>query len=337
MDQSAIETVEALLDALDEACIVASPDGIAIAVNGAARSMLGLAPGDDLGTSFTSSDKIVATLRRAMRTSGKTPATFHREGCAPLRGQLSPLRLRSQLRPDAVLVRLQRRSDANTRLIRLRERIDRANRERRRLRADNVALRHEVERVMPELIEMSFTDALTGLPNRRFFDREFARECHRANRSGESLALLIVDVDHFKHYNDHYGHVAGDQCLREISRALDGAAIRQSDRVCRVGGEEFAVLAPATDVDGAAALADRLRRAVRLAAIGHVKAPSGRVTVSIGYGAAVPRADDAPEAFYAVIDRALYRAKSEGRDRSVAGAWRTGAPATELTIESQAS
>ena len=323
MDPLAIETAEALLEAFDDACIAARGDGAVLAANSAARSLLNLTPDASLQTMLSASDSVAGTLQRAMRSSGTTPVTFMHDDGAPLRGRLTPIRLRSRGRPDAVLVRLERRSDANARLIRLRERIDRANRERRRLRADNARLRHEVERVMPQLVEMSFTDALTGLANRRFFDREFEREWRRAGRSGEPLSLLIVDVDHFKHYNDHYGHVAGDDCLQEISRALDEAAVRTSDRVCRVGGEEFAVLAPATDADGASVLAERLLRAVRTAALGHAAVPSGRVTVSIGYGAARPAAGDCGPEFYAAVDRALYRAKSAGRNGKSEARWHT--------------
>ena len=161
------------------------------------------------------------------------------------------------------------------------------------------------------------TDALTGLANRRHFDSVFAEEWARAQRSGQPLALLMLDVDFFKAYNDYYGHQAGDDCLRRIAHFLRGAARRAGDLVARYGGEEFVVVAADTDLAAALNLAEAMRATVAAAAIPHAVSSlaGGTATVSIGVAVAVPRYGDAPEHLLSRADEALYRAKSRGRNQ----------------------
>ena len=166
------------------------------------------------------------------------------------------------------------------------------------------------------LQQIAMQDGLTGIANRRCFDQTLAREHRRAARLEMPLALLLVDVDWFKAFNDTYGHLAGDACLRGIAQALDPNARRPLDLVARYGGEEFAVLLPDTDEAGAMAIAEAVRKSVRELALDHAGSPAGMVSVSIGVGVARPR-PAGPDATGLVdmADAALYRAKAAGRDR----------------------
>ena len=168
-----------------------------------------------------------------------------------------------------------------------------------------------------QLTELTVTDALTGLANRRHFDLALVEEWARAQRSGQPLALLMVDVDFFKPYNDHYGHQAGDDCLRRVAHFLRGAARRAGDLVARYGGEEFAVVAADTDLAAALSLAEATRATVAAAAIPHAVTPvaGGMATVSIGVAVTVPKFGETPERLLLRADAALYLAKSQGRNR----------------------
>jgi diguanylate cyclase (GGDEF)-like protein len=162
----------------------------------------------------------------------------------------------------------------------------------------------------------SLTDVLTGLANRRAFDQRFAevlRECARERRP---VSLLIIDVDHFKAYNDTFGHQAGDECLRVIALTLQHNIGRVRDLVARIGGEEMAVVLPEVDLPGAMIVADRMRAAVQSAAIeSGAGAEHPLVTVSIGVIATRDPGATATHELVAAADRALYRAKAAGRNR----------------------
>lgn len=159
-------------------------------------------------------------------------------------------------------------------------------------------------------------DGLTGLVNRRHFDALLDREFRRAARRQLPLSVLLLDADRFKTYNDHYGHLAGDECLRRISRTMKEMLRRPGDEAARFGGEEFAVLLPATDNDGARHMAERIRNAVMSMSIEHRGSDTGTVTVSIGASSMVPRIPaNTPIDLVDAADRALYRAKSGGRNR----------------------
>lgn len=167
--------------------------------------------------------------------------------------------------------------------------------------------------------QMADHDALTGLHNRRSFDRQLERLWRQAQRDGTPLSLLLCDVDHFKAYNDRYGHQAGDEVLRSIGRALAASARRPLDMAVRLGGEEFAVLLYGTDLDEARQRAEVLRQAVQSLGISHEgSSTAAEVTLSIGVSCLKPDMPLALQAIYAHADRALYEAKAFGRNQVVA-------------------
>jgi len=170
-----------------------------------------------------------------------------------------------------------------------------------------------------ELAILADTDGLTGLANRRIFDRRMEIEWLRASRDGTPLSLLLVDVDQFKAYNDIYGHQAGDECLQTVATVLSKSVHRSGDLVARYGGEEVAILLPDTDADDAATVAERIRERVESLALQHeANPPSNVLTISIGSATCMPAFESVlmePKDLIALADRALYRAKLEGRNR----------------------
>lgn len=166
------------------------------------------------------------------------------------------------------------------------------------------------------LQQLSAVDGLTGIANRRHFDMQLEREWQRAQRNGTTLALVLMDIDYFKQYNDSKGHLAGDQCLRQISAVLRNVTRSPTDLVARYGGEEFVALLPETYAAGAAALAQRIMGRVADLHIAHpASGAAGCVTLSIGVAAMRVEAGTDSAVLVAAADAALYRAKSLGRDR----------------------
>jgi diguanylate cyclase (GGDEF)-like protein len=163
--------------------------------------------------------------------------------------------------------------------------------------------------------ELANADALTGLANRRGFDENLEEEWNRAERRGQSLALLLIDVDLFKSYNDIYGHIGGDACLRCIARVIASTLQRHSDIAARFGGEEFAVILPDIELDAALVIAENIRLAVAATNLPHPGNPSGIQTISIGVAAGIPLQNGSVTSLLTASDHALYRAKSLGRNR----------------------
>lgn len=166
------------------------------------------------------------------------------------------------------------------------------------------------------LHRISTQDGLTNVANRRHFDETLAIEWRRAARSRSPLSLLMLDIDHFKSFNDTAGHQAGDECLRHVAQTLSECVQRAGDLVARYGGEEFAILLPETAAEQALQIANRLRERIEELALPHPSAPSGHVTVSIGATSVVPPRDGSGAGdFVRVADTALYDAKRQGRNR----------------------
>jgi len=158
-------------------------------------------------------------------------------------------------------------------------------------------------------------DGLTGMANRRWFDDRLEEEWRRARETRQPLALLLIDVDLFKAYNDLWGHLRGDDCLRQIARAITDALACEAGPASRFGGEEFAVILPNTCLTAALQVAERLRYAVAEMKVPHADSPEGIQTISVGVAAIVPEGNDSPHELLCAADSALYCAKRSGRNR----------------------
>ena len=177
----------------------------------------------------------------------------------------------------------------------------------------------ELKRSRDLLQRLTTQDHLTGISNRRRFDDSLHAEWQRAARTQTPVSLIAIDIDHFKAYNDHYGHPGGDQCLIEVARALAACVTRPTDLVARWGGEEFGCLLPSTDKIGASRLAEQMRAAIEVLGLEHAQSPTHRhVTISLGVSTAIPEADEPAQALVDMADAALYEAKGAGRNRFVA-------------------
>ncbi len=186
----------------------------------------------------------------------------------------------------------------------------------------NTVLEKEVAERTRELMEANFklellsnTDGLTGAANRRSFDSALIQEWNRAQRSGVPLGLIMADVDHFKAYNDRYGHLAGDDCLRELAMVMLKEVRRSGEMVARYGGEEFIVLMPDSDHATVFATAQRIQKTIAELGMVHADTATGKVTVSFGVASVVPSRDQVQDDLISQADAALYRAKALGRDR----------------------
>jgi diguanylate cyclase (GGDEF)-like protein len=187
--------------------------------------------------------------------------------------------------------------------------------------AHKLAVREEELRIANQhLEEMASLDGLTGLANRRGFDRELERAWRSAIDYRGPVALMMIDIDHFKLYNDRYGHVAGDTCLRAVGETLSLVTLEEAVLVARYGGEEFALLLPGLDLRRAAALAEEARKSIEDLMITHAEAPCGLVTISIGVESLVPEEAEPAANLVEAADNALYAAKRRGRNTVVAHA-----------------
>ncbi len=178
-----------------------------------------------------------------------------------------------------------------------------------------VEVTQQLERLNAELHRLSILDELTGIANRRFFNILFNQEWGRAARAVLPLSIILIDVDFFKNYNDHYGHPEGDKCLARVASTLSSLTRRPGDCVARYGGEEFVVLLAHTGVRGALVVAETLRKSIEELALEHAcSAIRDRVTISLGVAAVVPERGYSAEQLLAAADQAVYQAKREGRN-----------------------
>ncbi|MCC7701464.1 sensor domain-containing diguanylate cyclase [Janthinobacterium sp. GW460P] len=179
-----------------------------------------------------------------------------------------------------------------------------------------VEARNELELINETLARLANQDGLTGLANRRHFDQSLLAEFSRAQRENNSLGLVLIDVDFFKQYNDIYGHVAGDECLRKLGKVVAYSMRRPGDLAARYGGEEMVILLPGTDLPGALTVAEDVRQAVQSLGIEHRGNPLGVVTASVGVAALMPTyLENQAVELVELADKALYKAKASGRNR----------------------
>jgi diguanylate cyclase (GGDEF)-like protein len=196
--------------------------------------------------------------------------------------------------------------------LKLKEEMDRRKARERELEVLNQFLAEANQ----ELQRLSVTDGLTGIANRRYFDESLEKEWLRATRDRRSLSLIMIDIDFFKAFNDYYGHIAGDVCLKQIATALTGVVKRSGDLVARYGGEEFVILLPGTELEGAMRVAEMVQQQIAALGIEHGKSQVGNsVTVSMGIATLVPEQHVIPATLIEVADAALYEAKKQGRNQ----------------------
>lgn len=178
----------------------------------------------------------------------------------------------------------------------------------------------DLKRYRDYLEKLSSTDGLTGVANRRWLDEQLEREWRRARRKQTHLSLILMDIDFFKAYNDHYGHLAGDDCLRQIAQTLNKRTMRPGDLVARYGGEEFVCLLPDTRTEGALWVAKRIQEEVEGLNISHASSPAAdHVTLSIGVSTLVPVVGQSPLDLIRRADELLYAAKQDGRNQIKTG------------------
>jgi len=178
----------------------------------------------------------------------------------------------------------------------------------------------ELISLQKELEELSFKDGLTGVANRRMFDSIMEEEWLKARRNHQPLSLIMLDIDYFKQYNDHYGHIQGDDCLKRVGQTLSSSAARSRDFFARFGGEEFMLVLPETDAEAAKKIAERCRNLLFKEQIPHEKSDVSQIlTISLGVGTIIPTHKDESTAFIDEVDKRLYQAKQSGRNCIVNG------------------
>ncbi len=174
------------------------------------------------------------------------------------------------------------------------------------------------------LQRVSSFDGLTEVPNRRYYDEMLEKEWRRCRRHHSPISLILIDIDYFKYFNDRYGHIAGDQCLKQVAKALQSMVGRASDTVARYGGEEFVYLLPDCDTAAAVHVSEKSRKTIELLNVPHADSPvASVVTISLGIASVVPVQHGSPTELMQAADQALYQAKDQGRNRYVIHAnWR---------------
>ncbi len=173
---------------------------------------------------------------------------------------------------------------------------------------------HELEIANQRLEELTYTDGLTGIRNRRYLNRALEREFSRARREKTPVAAILIDIDHFKQFNDTHGHLVGDDCLRDVAQCIQQCALRENDVVARYGGEEFCVLLPNTDQTGAIQVADQICEAIRDINF-NVEGQRVMITASLGVTSCIPERHQDVDKFIVAADNALYTSKANGRNQ----------------------
>ncbi len=314
----------ALLDVLPEGALVVDSAGQVLGANGGARSRLGV---DSLATAtlqtlFDEPKQVANSLRVAMMADDDVPVdlTVARTR-TPVQVNVRMLDAMSKEGRRYFLMRLAEEADTSgvsRQIMSLAEKLDQAESENEALLNERNKLRNVVDTTIPKLKVLSYADSLTGLGNRRAFDKNLGIEWSRLSGRRVPLSVVIIDVDHFKAYNDAYGHPRGDSILKIVARTLRKSAARDCDLACRIGGEEFAYLLPNTDLAGALRVAESARASVYELGLNH---PTDDIlSVSVGVACVRPSSRTTKREFLERADAALYRAKRLGRNRVVAAA-----------------
>lgn len=259
-----------------------------------------------LGLHILGIDQALARQIRLIRQGVPAAAAFEREGATQDLGTQALLKMIGKL----YHVLSMQNADLARANLHLEDRVAQRTLELARVNED-------LKQANARLEAFSRTDGLLQLANRPYFDGRLAQACANAYRQGRPVGLLMIDVDHFKRYNDTYGHQAGDACLQAVARAVQGAMLRATDLVARYGGEELAVILPDTDAVGSSAIAARVVDAVASLGLAHAASDAApHVSVSVGAASHIPTQRDAcAPLLLAQADAALYRAKAQGRNR----------------------
>ena len=174
-----------------------------------------------------------------------------------------------------------------------------------------------MKRQADTLRRLAWIDGLTGIANKRQFDLRIREEINRCRRASLYLTLVAIDIDHFKAYNDAYGHLQGDDCLRKVAQSIQASMFRSADLIARTGGEEFTCILPELGPQDAREVAARIERSVRELGLVHEQGIDGKVTIAVGVNSSIPDIGDLPESLIEKADRALYQAKKAGRSQAM--------------------
>lgn len=306
----------ALLDALGDGAIVCDGFARVLGANRRACETLSIVDRDlaSLHAVFEQPQLVHEALRRATLTTQEIPVRLDaKAGLSNLRVGVRMLEASGDDGNDYFLLRLRGTRSVTRQIMSLHKRLSETAEAKEALEHERDELRSVVDTTIPKLQVLSYKDALTGLGNRRYFDHWLEKAWQRSIDQDVAIAVIYLDVDHFKIYNDAYGHVRGDETLTMIATVLARNAARDGDHACRIGGEEFAFLLPGTDLRGAFNVADRTRCEVEALGLPHPSDPC--VSVSLGVGTITPRRGDRARDFLERVDAALYRAKRMGRNR----------------------
>ncbi len=311
----------ALLSAMREGALICDSAGHVLGANDQALDRLAMSTDEDasLLELFDHPQSVADSLRLAMLANDDVPARF--TASRPKQSIRISIRMLDAISEEGrqyFLMRLHGEHSVSKQLMTLAEKLNQTACEKQALEAERNELRTVVDTTIPKLQVLSYEDALTGLGNRRAFDKNLEVEWARLSNLGVPLSVVMIDVDHFKAYNDTYGHPRGDSILKIVARTLRAAAARDCDLVCRVGGEEFAYILPNTDLAGAVRVADSARERIVKLGLNHPTDPV--VSISLGVSCVRPSPGVDQREFLERVDAALYRAKRMGRNRVVAAA-----------------
>ncbi|MFN3344038.1 MAG: diguanylate cyclase domain-containing protein [Chloroherpetonaceae bacterium] len=314
-----------ILQALPEPILVLLPNQVILLANNAARAIFSLTGEDLKGTCFsalvtdrfkfndwikkvTASSSFVSEQTELRTSGGIMP--FVLDGCTVRDGKQAYL-----------LIRLKMANAEHLTVRALSVQVDKLQQEIAMRRAAEERLQEsliELERAKRQLEQLATIDSLTGIPNRRSIDETLQREWLKAMRNAEPLAVMMIDIDHFKNYNDFYGHQAGDMCLKQVAHAIRTVLRRSTDYVGRYGGEEFLVLLTNSDSEKAKKMAGKICDAVRHLNIPHLASMTAEVvTISIGLNVITPMPSLSTSLVIQQADEALYEAKRNGRNQFV--------------------